>query len=387
MHVLQFTEASGGGVGRHLHLLVPALVRRGIEVEVWLSPLRADAALRNALRDWRNAGCDITLLALPRRPAPFRDVAAMLRLRRRLRNIAPCILHTHAAKAGVLGRLAALGIDGVRTVHSPHAFFFEAWPPGTRRRRAGAALETWLAARTDALVFVSESERALARQLPGFPWERSRCIPNGLPANWEQSLVPRAEARRGLGLPGTGCVLGFVGRFCAQKAPELLMQAVRLLDSPPGCDCLTCLCGAPEKEQDRLRRLSDRLGLGQRLHWPGFIPEAGRRLRAFDLLILPSRYEALPYVLLEALAAGVPVLASDIPGHRLSPEIDANVDRFPQGDARALAHSIQKALQRPRAQTMARLRRAQQRVRQEFRLEEQAARLAALYHELVSARR
>jgi len=197
--------------------------------------------------------------------------------------------------------------------------------------------------------------------------------------------MDRAAARDILGLPPDSIVVGFVGRFCTQKAPETLIRALAhpALRERPGLRA--CFCGTgPARREKRLRALVEKLRVTARIHWPGYIPDAGRILRAFDVLALPSRYEAHPYILLESLAAGTPPAVSDIPGHRLLPQIDALVDRFPPGSPESLAQTLATVLDRPPGDTRVRTEQARRETTRAFRLERQVEALIALYRSLTS---
>jgi glycosyltransferase involved in cell wall biosynthesis len=129
-----------------------------------------------------------------------------------------------------------------------------------------------------------------------------------------------------------------------------------------------------------LQTLARQLGLAGIVRWNGFVPDLPRRLAGFDLVVLPSRYEGLSYTLLEALAAGVPVLATDIPANLPRPCLRGPITLVPPGDPLAWAAALGAALTRLtslQAQTKA----LAPWVLREFSVQRQAAALADLYRQ------
>jgi glycosyltransferase involved in cell wall biosynthesis len=150
----------------------------------------------------------------------------------------------------------------------------------------------------------------LAAQLArrGVPRERLHLLRNA----WCGSTpgLERARARAELGLPPAAFVLGWVGRLSVEKGGDVLVEALaRLRDLP----LLACVVG-DGPERPALERRSARLGLAEQIRWSGVRADAGRLFRAFDAFVLSSRTEGTPMVLLEAMHAGVPVVASAVGG-------------------------------------------------------------------------
>lgn len=376
VRVLQVTEAAAGGVRRHLQRLVPELRRLGIGVDVLVGTGRAEAGLADDLAGFRELGCRVAVFASAGTLMTL--VRGLPALRRALREWDPDVLHLHATRAGLLGRVCRGRRCRPRVAYSAHAFAFQA---------PGAGLVPWLARRverhlaaaTDAFVCVADAERAAA--LAALPVEpaRVRVIENGLEPGFREHLLPRAAVRSGWGVPPEACLIGFCGRLAPQKDPVTALRALALCRDllPP---LRLALCGDGPLA-GTLRRQARDGGLEPLLQWHGFVPDLPRRMAGFDLLLLPSRYEGFPYVLLEALAAGVPVLASDLPEHLPRPWLHGPVRLVRPGDPAAWAAAIGAAVgalgerQRESAAVAAQ-------VAQEFSVERQAAELAELYASL-----
>jgi glycosyltransferase involved in cell wall biosynthesis len=300
LHVLQ---PGDGGVVQHVVQLAGELHRRGWEVEVAGSPAAA-AALEAT-------GAPVHVLPFHRRPG-LGDVTAARALRRLDRARGYDIVHAHSSKAGALVR-AALPRRR-RLVYTPHCFAFAG---GFGRARALYwAVEQALVLRTGALIACSEWERRAAARLAG---ARARVIRNGVPPRRPADVHPALAAAR-------KPVIGFLARLEPQKDPLALVRAARGL----GGTLAMVGNGSLEAEVDAENVL--------RLPFEGPVE---RYLRGFDLFVLPSRWESLPIAILEAMACGLPVLATDVGGNAEVVRDGITGRLVPAGDAAALAGALQ----------------------------------------------
>jgi glycosyltransferase involved in cell wall biosynthesis len=189
------------------------------------------------------------------------------------------------------------------------------------------SIERRLARRTDAIIAVSPDERDHITSL-GIRPDMVHCVVNGIAAT---PPIEKSAARGRLGLDGDAVIVGYLGRLSRQKNPRLLLEAfARLMgtgrpaggdrslaaSAPSGANARLAIAGDGEQEQP-LRASARDLGVADRVHWLGHRP-ADEALPAFDVFALPSNYEGMPYVLLEALAAGLPIVATDVGGARLT---------------------------------------------------------------------
>jgi len=377
LHVVHVTEATSGGVRRHLQLLLPALAPNVDRLTVVLSPKRADPDLDADVARWRDLGCEVRYIPMRRGPGP-QDFFCGAALRRLLREASPCVVHAHAAKAGVLCRLTARPETPV--VYSPHAFFFQGFRNPVLRR-CGALLERRLARWTAAWVLTSQAEHRVARTEVGLPPERLHIIPNGVPADLD--FLPQAQARGLLGLPKSARILGVLGRLCRQKAPDVALEA---LSNPPlrSMEDVHLVFVGSNGLRKKLEAMTRPSACGTRVHFAGYVANARQLLKAFDLLLLPSRYEGMSYSLLEAFAAGLPVVASEIPANHIHPELDAFVRYIPPEDPSALAAAAAAVLsdqehRRKCADTLPGL------VRRLFPMEKHVQTLLALYRQIFNS--
>jgi glycosyltransferase involved in cell wall biosynthesis len=324
------TEAAGGGVGRHFLDLAEGLVARGVEVVAIYSPGRCDASFRAR----RASLAGIRFVESPMRralhPLDALDCARLVRL---IRDEGPFdLVHGHSSKGGALARLAARWL-GIPSVYTPHAFItLDPTLPAWKRRLYGR-IERWLARHAAAVITVSRDEATHARAL-GIDPRKIHTVHNGIAP---LEFPSRDAARSRLGLSPVEFVIGFVGRFVSQKAPELLVDALAIIAGLHPHTRLVLIGSGPL--EPIIRRRIHHLGLESRVLMPGD-SVAAPLMPAFDVFCLPSRYEGLPYVLLEALAAGLPIVTTRVGGAATCVDHGQNGFILESGDASQLASAL-----------------------------------------------
>jgi glycosyltransferase involved in cell wall biosynthesis len=251
------------------------------------------------------AGVEAVELATDRlRPATLLRLAVLVRRR------GVALVHSHGKGAGLYGRLVAR-VTGVPAIHTLHGIHFERY--GAARRRAYLAMERRLSRWTRVVVNVSPAQEAEGLALRLFSPAQSRVIVNGIDAaGLERRALPSVEARKALALDTMEAVAGCAARFDEVKRLDVLLRAIAILgDAAPA---LALIGDGPEKA--RLHALAAALGIRDRVRFTGEIVDAARVFRAFDVYTAPSRKEGMPLAVLEAMALGLPVLATDITAHR-----------------------------------------------------------------------
>ncbi|WP_214325145.1 glycosyltransferase [Nonomuraea sediminis] len=237
--------------------------------------------------------------------SPRNDRAALRILTRVLAEGGYDVVHTHSAKGGVLGRLAAARAGTKRIVHTWHGFPFHdfqaAW-----RRDIYVRIERHCGKHTDAFLAVGAQVAVEAMRRRMGTADRIRTIP---PAVDTYTYAPgnREQARALLDLPVGVRIVGTVGRVCFQKAPEHFIEAL----SKQPADVYGVWIGGGE-DLDEMKALAERKGLGERMRWLGHRDDVVRLLPAFEVFAMASRYEGLPCVVIEAVNAGVPVVATSV---------------------------------------------------------------------------
>ena len=317
----------------------------------------------------RRSGVAVELLALPAR-AYRRERAAIAALCHRLR---PAVVHTHGYRPDVVDGAVArrLGIPVVTTVHGLTG--------GDWKNRFYEWLQIRAYRRFDAVVAVSRSvlERLTCA---GVPSARVVLVRNAWGPSSTSAPLSREGARAALGLEARGRRIGWAGRLSAEKGPDVILDALARLDD--SSVRLSILGDGPEARA--LRQRTAAAGVQERVTWHGVVPDAGRLLPAFDVFVLSSRTEGTPIVLFEAMAAGVPVVATAVGG---VPDVVSGREALlvPPSDAAALAAAISAVLRDP---TSARQRAlaAGRRLAEGFAVGPWLARYESLYRSLVAGR-
>jgi len=284
------------------------------------------------------------------------------------------LVHSHGKGAGLYGRLAARRA-GIPAIHTFHGIHHADYPAGLGRAYLG--LERGLARITQAIVHVSESQALEAAGLGLAPAERSHVIVNGIDAaRVAGAAMTREAARQALQLEPEALVIGTVARFDPVKALDTLLRAFAIVAAAQPDARMVLLGDGPEAS--RLRSLAAALGIESRVRFPGFIAGASRLLPAFDLYGSASRKEGLPLALLEAMACGLPVVATRVPGHMDVVEQGVTGLLVAPDDPYALGRALRDLMAEP-AGRKAMGQGGRQRVQHRFAASRMAAETAGLY--------
>jgi glycosyltransferase involved in cell wall biosynthesis len=277
--------------------------------------------------------------------APWRDRAALQTLTSYLRAQRYDVVHTHSAKAGALGRMAASRAGVPRIVHTYHGFPFHDYQSALRRQ-SYIAMERWLGKRTDAILAVGSAVAADAARLKLISPERICTISPAVdPIGYQSGTSPRGLARRRLELAPGARVVGTIGRVDYQKAPEQWVDALAEVATD---DIWGVWIGDGPLREKLLARVRRR-GLTDRFLFLGHREDATALLPAFDVFMLASRYEGLPCVLVEAMQAHVPIVATAVNAVQdlVIPGVSGVL--VPPGEPTLLARSVAHLLDHPTA--------------------------------------
>jgi glycosyltransferase involved in cell wall biosynthesis len=259
----------------------------------------------------RAEGFRVIAVPFARRLSPGAHLAAFRALADVLRAEQPDLVHAHMLISGFLARLAARRAGIPRIAYTSHGFHFR--QPGPWPRRVATFATEWLGGRfTDIMLTVSADDAAAARRL-GIA-RRAEAIGNGRdPALFRPDPAARARLRAALGTPSERVVVVIISRLARVKGYPELLAAMRALP-----EAELWVVGerlASDHGQD-LAPLFAASGLGARLRMLGYREDTPAILAAADIFALPSHFEGLPMVVIEAMLAGLPVIATDIPGPR-----------------------------------------------------------------------
>ena len=375
-----------GGPALHVAYLTAGLAPRGYDTTLVAGTLARGEESMASIAEQR--GVTIRQLdALHREVGPLRDAQAIVRLARMIRRERPTILHTHTAKAGAVGRIAALLAGGARPpiiVHTFHGHVLRGYF-GPIRTMAFRIVERVLARMSTALIAVSPEVRDDLVSLGIAPAEKFEVIRLGIELDERvgDDESARAETRRVMGLGPDVFVVGWVGRMTAVKRTDDVVRTLRKLVDL-GVDAHLCLVGdGPDREH--LEQYAHELGVIRRCLFFGYQEDVARFYDAFDALLLPSVNEGTPVSVIEALAAGRPAVATRVGG---TPDVVRDgIDGFlvGVGDTDALAERLAELAANPeeRAQMGASGR---AHVRGRYAVERLVDDVDRLYRKLLAAR-
>jgi glycosyltransferase involved in cell wall biosynthesis len=304
-----------GGPALHVAYLTAGLEERGYETTLVAGSLaRGEDSMAFVAEE---LGVEVVKIAeLHREIAPVRDLVAAFRLARLIRRQRPHILHTHTAKAGAVGRLAAILAGDARppiVVHTFHGHVLRGYFDPLRTA-AFTLLERSLARATTALVAVSPQVRDDLVALGVAPASRFVVVRLGVALDERvgRDGDGRDETRRTLGIGRDRFTVGWIGRMTAVKrTDDVLVAFKRLRES--GVDACLCMVG-DGPDRDRVERRAHELGVMRDCLFLGYQEDVARFHAAFDAFVLPSSNEGTPVTAIEALAAGRPVVATRVGG-------------------------------------------------------------------------
>lgn len=326
-----------GGPALHVTYLAEGLAERGYETTLVAGDVARGEASMAFVADSRGVSV-VRAPGLSREVSPLHDVVAALRLARLIRRERPDILHTHTAKAGAVGRLAAALSGRARpriVLHTFHGHVLSGYfgRVGTAFFRA---VETALARASDALVAVSPQVRDDLVAIGVAPASRFAVVRLGI------DLEPRvrttgdpAEGRRLLGIPPGRFVVGWFGRMTAVKRVDDLVDMLARLRERGVDACLLLVGDGGDRERAEQRAYEQ--GLARHCFFLGYQEDVAPWYAVADAVVLTSANEGTPVTIIEALAAGRPVVATDVGGVR--DVVRDGVDGYlvPVGDADAMA--------------------------------------------------
>lgn len=286
-------------------------------------------------------------------------------------GLKPDVVHTHGYRPDILHAATRLHrkFATVTTLHGSSMV--------GGRTSFHEMLQLFLLRRFDAVIAVS---RQLAGTLRGkrVQSERLHMIPNAW--NSHLSVATAAEARRFLGLPAEGVVVGWIGRLIPVKGADVFLEAMRHLSDLP----VTVSVIGDGAERARLDAIVRENGLSDRVSFHGTIPDAARYISAFDVFVLSSRSEGTPVTLLEAMAAKVPIVVTSVGG---VPDVvgPGEAVLVPPENPAMLGAAIRSVIQDPAAARM-RVQAATQKLRSDFDVERWIDAHDVVYDRIVSER-
>lgn len=303
-------------------------------------------AVQKNLRTATESGVELMMMGhLFRQLNPFRDFLAFLEILSSLRRYRPHILHTHSSKAGILGRLAALAARIPVVVHTPHGHVFY----GHFSKFTSTLflyIERLIDRYTDVTVTLTQGEWDDYVNMRVTTQHKMVKIHSGVDINrFSTACHNTDEKRASLGIDAGASIIGTVGWLLPIKGPDVLLGAMNdVWNDHPETHIVFVGKGLMEEE---LRRIVEISGKERFVHFLGWRDDIWDIMPLLDIFVLPSRNEGMGRVVVEAMAAGKPVIGSNVGGIPDLIEHSVNGLLFPSEDSAALAEAIRFLIQNP----------------------------------------
>ncbi len=326
LHVLG--DSKWGGGTAVILALAGAAQRQGWSVDLLATdPATVEAARRAGIGTFSAAW-------IGRAIRPLHDLAAVARMSAWLRRASYDLVHTHTSKGGFIGRLAATLAGVPAVVHTVHGFGFHE-ESSKLEFAAYSTLERLAAHCCHRIVTVSRFHRRWALELGIGGESKVLAIPNGIAE--PRGSRDRQDVRRELGAAADDILVLNHSRLSRQKGLEDLIAAFRFLPPPVRSRLRLVLAGEGDQRPALERQAVE---MGVHALFTGFRSDIADLLAASDIVAMPSRWEGLSISLLEAMAAGKAIVASDIESMREATADGQCAALFPAGDAEALASAL-----------------------------------------------
>lgn len=312
IRIAQVIEATTGGTRKHLWLLLTRLQMEYCSLTLIYSN-RRDPHFWKDLKQFEEKGVELIEVPMSREINPIQDWISLCKLTKIFANSRYDIVHAHSSKAGFLARLAAICTDIPAVVYAPHCFSFHY--VSSKTTAAFYRLLERLASKTgNHLLCVSEGEARSALQNRLVSAEKVHVIPNTIDLAEKRITRTLEEVRRDLGIDPSALVVGTVAQFRPQKGLENLLKLIPSVLRHVPNTIFVFVGDGPLVA--RIRTLAETLGVEPSIRLVGHQENVWDFYQIMDMFALTSLWEGMPYVLLEASAMGLPLVATDVPGNK-----------------------------------------------------------------------
>ena len=346
--VVHIVEAMLGGIRQHVLDIIENLDNSEYDIFLIYSDRRADKAFFDEKVELEKR-CTLILCNEMQRELGTHDLTAYRVLVNHLKEIKPDIVHCHSSKAGIVGRMAAKKCGIHTIVYTPNAYAFETPDISILKKSIYVFAEKYLSHyATTMTINVSKGEMALARKYKLDKEEKFTLIYNGIP---DIELPSKEESKRELGLKSDIHYVGVTARCARQKDPmTFLTIAEKVVNDRDDVEFI--YIGDGEMMEQMQKYVTEHV-LQKKVHLLGFRSDASRIVGALDVYLSTALYEGLPYSMIEAMRAGVPIIATDTVGNNELVAEGENGRLFPVGDsevgARLVLEQIEHRVIKPKA--------------------------------------
>ncbi|MFB0845127.1 glycosyltransferase family 4 protein [Paenibacillus oleatilyticus] len=307
LKICHISEATSGGVMTHLVQLAKHLAPEKFKQTFVLSTLKNQSLLNEETFH----GHELHLINIKRNISPISDLISLVKMVRFLFFNRFDVIHCHSSKAGVIGRLAAWLTGHKNLIYTPHSFSVNKYN-NKIKNFLFSKIERCLSFITKKVICVSEGEYYLAcKQYNLAPKNKLIVIPNGIEVENLSLEISKEEFLIKNGFEGNEKILCFVGRLCDQKNPEYMIRAFSQIEN----EKVVLLIAGEGPLRKKMELLVSKLKIEQKVFFLGEVKNTTEILSISDIFVNTSLWEGLPYVILEAMSVGVPVIATNIVGN------------------------------------------------------------------------
>jgi glycosyltransferase involved in cell wall biosynthesis len=299
-----------GGIRQHVIDIIENLDTNEYDIYLIYSDIRADQAFFEKKSELEKRATLICCNEM-QREIGIHDIIAYKTIIKHIRNISPDIVHCHSSKAGIVGRLAAKKSHTPLIVYTPNAYAFESPDISVLKKNIYILAECLLSRfATSVTVNVSKGEmrEALIHRID--KKEKFRLIYNGIP---DIEIPEKDELKKELGLKQDVHYVGVTARCARQKDPMTFLDIAEKVVRE--CDNVEFIYIGDGEMMGRMKEFVKSHGLEKKVHLLGFRSDASRIVGVLDFYLSTALYEGLPYSVIEALRAGVTIIATDVVGN------------------------------------------------------------------------
>jgi glycosyltransferase involved in cell wall biosynthesis len=339
MKIALVTEATSSGVGKHVIDLVYFFSQQGENVYLVHSLNRVDSIYKRRLADVQSRLADVFHVSIKRAISPISDLVSLFKIYKYFQNIGVLdIVHVHSSKAGFIGSLAAKLNHVGCIVFTPHAF--ASMGSSGFKRKILLTLERLCGLLCDYLIAVSVDEYDYAFNNKIVPKQKLYLVRNGVsvPA-FDTIQNDRLSFRSKIGVSTTTRLIGSIGRITAQKDPISFIELINLRSKKySSSEERFIIAGDGDLSSLVLQKIKE-LCLEDYVLFMGFQDDVSAIFAGLDIYVLHSRYEGMPYTVLEAMSYGLPIISTKVPG---IPELILNKELIAEpGDVGALDNALE----------------------------------------------
>lgn len=296
-----------GGVLEYLYMFL-----KNFKSEEYENILIVSQDYENKLDDFKKYVSNIYITPMVRDINLKEDLKSIKNIRKLLKQIKPDILYLHSSKAGAYGRIAMLFNRKVKILYNAHGWYFNA-EIGNKKKKLMALIEKILAFRTNKIINISKSEYESALKFKIAPAKKMCIIENGIDfSKFKDNDKNRKEIRKVYKIEENEILIGVVGRLSEQKDPMTTIKAFELLHNEHK-NTILMYVGSGELEEE-VKQYAKQIDLLDKIIITGWVTNVEKYIPAFDIAVLPSKWEGFGLALIEYMACDKPIVATNVGG-------------------------------------------------------------------------